>query len=260
MARKRRRNDPLAVLAEILPGIVVLVIIILWVKTGSLSTTATVLVVVAALFLGVGYFLYRRKRKKLLESGIDIIDNMSGKMFEEMLLEHFRKLGFKGTTTATTADYGADLILTKNNVKYVVQAKRWKQNVGIEAVQQIVAAIKHYNADKGIVITNSYFTKNAENLALSNQVELWDRDKLINILSQARGKELAEEVAQAKNLENSVEEICPRCGNKLVVRNGKRGRFYGCSSFPKCRFTKSYTESGQMALQSMYEKNEGGWT
>ncbi len=32
--------------------------------------------------------------------------------------------------------------------------------------------------------------------------------------------------------------VCPRCGSKLVLRNGKNGMFYGCSSYPKCKFTK----------------------
>ena len=31
--------------------------------------------------------------------------------------------------------------------------------------------------------------------------------------------------------------ICPKCGGKLVLRNGKYGRFYGCSNYPRCRFT-----------------------
>lgn len=32
--------------------------------------------------------------------------------------------------------------------------------------------------------------------------------------------------------------ICPRCGKKLVIRKGKYGEFYGCSGYPKCKFTK----------------------
>ena len=37
--------------------------------------------------------------------------------------------------------------------------------------------------------------------------------------------------------------ICPRCGAALIVRTAKKGsnagnQFYGCSSFPRCRFTK----------------------
>lgn len=31
--------------------------------------------------------------------------------------------------------------------------------------------------------------------------------------------------------------ICPLCNGKLVIRNGKNGKFYGCSNFPKCRYT-----------------------
>ncbi|MBU3110170.1 NERD domain-containing protein [Clostridium lacusfryxellense] len=31
-------------------------------------------------------------------------------------------------------------------------------------------------------------------------------------------------------------DICPKCGGKLILRNGKYGQFKGCSSFPKCRF------------------------
>lgn len=37
---------------------------------------------------------------------------------------------------------------------------------------------------------------------------------------------------------------CPRCNEALVIREAKKGpnkgnRFYGCSSFPKCRYTQS---------------------
>lgn len=36
------------------------------------------------------------------------------------------------------------------------------------------------------------------------------------------------------------EEItCPSCGGELVLRKGKFGMFYGCSSYPRCRFTRN---------------------
>ncbi len=31
---------------------------------------------------------------------------------------------------------------------------------------------------------------------------------------------------------------CPECGSPLVYREGRYGRFIGCSTFPKCRFTE----------------------
>lgn len=33
--------------------------------------------------------------------------------------------------------------------------------------------------------------------------------------------------------------LCPRCGGELAERSGKFGRFFGCSNFPQCRFTKN---------------------
>ncbi len=34
-------------------------------------------------------------------------------------------------------------------------------------------------------------------------------------------------------------DVCPECGKPMVVRTGKRGKFYGCSGFPACRFTRN---------------------
>jgi restriction system protein len=53
------------------------------------------------------------------------------------------------------------------------------------------------------------------------------------------GKEIEE--VQAKSL-NQL--ICPRCGSELVLRTARKGanagnQFYGCSSFPKCRYTQT---------------------
>ena len=32
--------------------------------------------------------------------------------------------------------------------------------------------------------------------------------------------------------------ICPRCGGKLIQKNGQYGSFYGCSNYPRCQYTK----------------------
>lgn len=42
-------------------------------------------------------------------------------------------------------------------------------------------------------------------------------------------------VKENKNKEKNM--ICPKCGNKLVERNGKYGKFIGCSNYPKCKYT-----------------------
>lgn len=37
---------------------------------------------------------------------------------------------------------------------------------------------------------------------------------------------------------SSAIEVCPKCGNILKKRNGKYGEFWGCASYPDCKFTK----------------------
>lgn len=37
-----------------------------------------------------------------------------------------------------------------------------------------------------------------------------------------------------------VDLSCPRCGSEMILRNGKRGKFYGCPRFPRCRGTRDY--------------------
>lgn len=40
-----------------------------------------------------------------------------------------------------------------------------------------------------------------------------------------------------------TEEVCPECHTgKLVVRTGKFGKFFSCSTFPDCHFTKPFVE------------------
>lgn len=111
------------------------------------------------------------------------IDTLTGEEFEEYLLNLFKNLGYEGTITPESNDYGADLVISKNNEKTVVQAKRYSDTVGISAVQEVIGAKNYYKANKCLVVTNNYFTPNAIELAQSNSVELWDRDTLIKMIT-----------------------------------------------------------------------------
>ena len=70
-------------------------------------------------------------------------------------------------------------------------------------------------------------------------------------IKQIAGKILSANVDSKENRRNHVDMIrtnvstekasvannlCPKCGGKLVDRNGKYGAFKGCSNFPKCRY------------------------
>lgn len=53
---------------------------------------------------------------------------------------------------------------------------------------------------------------------------------------QKRYKVKMSKGAHRKSTDAKVDD-CPKCGEKLVLRNGKYGAFYGCSGFPLCRYS-----------------------
>lgn len=169
--------------------------------TGNIYCPAIVMAVGVLVFFIIKWLIGKKiekaRQKRILESGIDIVDEMRGEAFEEFLLVHFKSQGYEGYMTPRTDDYGADLVLEKDGRRIVVQAKRWKNVVGIEAVQQVVSAVKHYDAHKGMVITNSNFTENAYKLANSNGIELWDRQKLFEFMKKYKERAIAKGVAQS---------------------------------------------------------------
>ncbi len=140
-----------------------------------------------AIFIG-SILLGIWRRIRLARSGIKDIDKFSGKVFEEYLEVLFRRLGYRVERTQFAGDYGGDLVLRKDGVRTVVQAKRYSRSVGVRAVQEVVAAKAHYDCAEAMVVTNNRFTKQAEHLADKNGVELWDRDELTRRLMAAGGK------------------------------------------------------------------------
>lgn len=115
------------------------------------------------------------------------IDNLSGEEFEQYLATLFQKLGYQVELTKGSGDYGADLIIVKNNERKVIQAKRYNSSVGISAVQEVIGSKEYYKALKCMVVTNNYFTPNAKGLAEANNVELWDRDILMKMITISLG-------------------------------------------------------------------------
>ena len=71
----------------------------------------------------------------------------------------------------------------------------------------------------------------------SDQIkEIATRIKEIKETNVVTNQEHIESISRLKNtIDNN---ICPRCGGNLVLRNGKYGEFWGCSNFPNCRFIR----------------------
>lgn len=172
--KKRIRIIPLA--------IILFVAYIGWEIAHSLEGVIIAVITYFVLLQAFKIWLKTRKGARLRKAGMKEIDEMTGEQFELFLGELFKKRGFKVTYTATSGDYGADLILRDGDEKIAVQAKRYSGNVGVKAVQEIIGAVKMYDAQQAWVVTNSYFTKQAMKLAEMNDVYLIDRDELLNMI------------------------------------------------------------------------------
>jgi HJR/Mrr/RecB family endonuclease len=159
--------------------------VILWLGVGLQSGIALV-GFVGLLVGGVGLIGTRKAQAadNLRRSKIESVDAMTGTQFELYLSQLFAGKGYQVHHSGGRGDFGADLVLDGSNGRTIVQAKRWSALVGHAAIQEVVAARGHYQGQHAIVATNSYFSEHAKKLAQSNQVELWDRDRMAYEITQ----------------------------------------------------------------------------
>ena len=198
------------------PATLVLLIIIVFFKDAATYIYGLAFIVIF-IAIPIKLFFSSSRKQKYLQYDIKTVDEMTGVEFEKFLMYHFKSKGYAVDTTPKSGDFGADLILRKNGIRTVVQAKRHSKNVGVKAIQEAIAAKGFYHADKAIVATNSKFTKNARQLALTSDIRLIDREKLIEFMS-----------ANSTN-------ICPECGSMLIFNKHIDTSYYHCSN-PNCDY------------------------
>jgi len=111
-------------------------------------------------------------------------DDLDGDKFEALIKRLYEGAGYTAQLTGRTGDQGGDLVVVRDDAKKVIQAKyRRNMTVGNDAVQQVIAAKAVYNCPGAVVITNSTFTPEAEELARIHGVELVD-GKLLRVRLQ----------------------------------------------------------------------------
>jgi hypothetical protein len=98
------------------------------------------------------------------------------------------------------------------------------------------------------VIKSSDLLNTISNIQPTEEVSLFKRGEVKQLLApftitdlkqkrEIKKKHVTDIKSELKQKKTMVaENICPRCGSPLVSRTGKKGKFKGCSSFPKCRF------------------------
>jgi len=115
---------------------------------------------------------YRRNLK------LSSIDKMTGLEFERCVATALGRQGYKKVKFTERYDYGIDIVANKNGIRWGIQVKRHGGLVKANAVRQAVTALKKYNCTRAMVVSNSYFSKYAAELAKCNDCVLVNRRTL----------------------------------------------------------------------------------
>ncbi len=115
------------------------------------------------------------------------IDKMNGHEFEYFCADILKKNHFIDVeVTQGSGDHGIDILAEKDGITYAIQCKRYSSNIGNAAVQQAHTGKSLYHKDIAVVLTNRYFTAQAQEEAKALGVKLWDRDKLNSMIESSK--------------------------------------------------------------------------
>lgn len=117
------------------------------------------------------------------------LDRLNPNLFEASIAALYRIKGFDIYLTPYTNDKGVDVVVLKNDENYLIQVKQSKSILGNDAVQEVCAAKKYYENKfnqkfKLLVITNNEFSPNAQLLANANNIQLYNRMHLEQLLTE----------------------------------------------------------------------------
>ena len=98
------------------------------------------------------------------------------------------------------------------------------------------------------VIYSNRLNSTIKNLSSEKCLSQTEVEKIKSILKSVEITEKMARKEHVKNIKQNIVEkqlkmenlICPRCNGELKLRYGRNGKFYGCSNYPRCRFTIPY--------------------
>lgn len=116
---------------------------------------------------------------------------MSPADFEHLISNLFSQIGYKTGTTQISRDGGVDVIAFDERPivggKIVIQAKRYRNTVGVESVRALYGVMQDEGATKGVLVTTSSFGAASRDFAKNKPVELIDGNHLLYLLEEHAG-------------------------------------------------------------------------
>src|SRR5829696_5504902 len=121
--------------------------------------------------------------------------------FESLIQNLFTKMGLETRQTGPSRDGGADCVAYDPRPifggKVIIQAKRYKNTVGVSAVRDLFGTLQNEGASKGILVTTSGYGKAAFDFAANKPLELLSGSNLLHLLQEYAGIEAKIEVPAA---------------------------------------------------------------
>lgn len=114
--------------------------------------------------------------------------------FESLISNLFQKMGLETRLTQASRDGGVDCVAYDPRPifggKVVIQAKRYKNTVGVSAVRDLFGTMQNEGASKGILITTSGYGQASYEFAEGKPIELLSGSNLLYLLAQHAGIEV----------------------------------------------------------------------
>lgn len=111
--------------------------------------------------------------------------------FESLITNLFQKMGLETKLTQASRDGGVDCVAYDSRPvlggKVIVQAKRYKNTVGVSAVRDLFGTVHNEGASKGILVTTSGYGKAAFDFANGKPLELITGSNLLYMLKEHSG-------------------------------------------------------------------------
>lgn len=113
--------------------------------------------------------------------------------FEALIQNLFTKMGLEARQTRPSRDGGVDCVAWDPRPifggKVVIQAKRYKNTVGVSAVRDLFGTLQNEGASKGILVTTSGYGQASFDFAKNKPIELIDGSNLLYLLAEHAGIE-----------------------------------------------------------------------
>lgn len=108
--------------------------------------------------------------------------------FEQLVANLFGQMGLESKLTRSSRDGGVDCVAFDRRPvlggKVVIQAKRYRNTVGVSAVRDLYGTMMNEGANKGILVSTSGYEPDAFNFAKDKPIELIDGGNLLYLLQE----------------------------------------------------------------------------